>query len=242
MLLGLGARLAALPMAFTMLVAILTAKRDRGIDGFQTLLGFEEWSYLIMFLTIALIGPGASRSTPSSPGRAGPGARRPSAGAAPARTLPRPCLSPIEPGVPPPPASAALLEAVRTMRPVRTRVPARDAAAVLAVGLVWPVVAVSLGRRGRTCPFLPVGWVVVMALAWTGGVVAPLVAALLPRRGEVLADTGRAGRVAAVCAAAAGAAGPVGDGRRAGDGHPRARSPGAGGTASRTASRWRRRC
>src|SRR5687768_5547626 len=34
LLLGLGARLAALPLAFTMLVAILTAKRDH-IDGFQ---------------------------------------------------------------------------------------------------------------------------------------------------------------------------------------------------------------
>ena len=39
-----------------------------------------------------------------------------------------------------------------------------------------------------------------MALAWAAGVVAPLVAALIPRRGEVLADGARAGRVAAVCA------------------------------------------
>lgn len=58
MLVGLGTRLAALPLAFTMLVAILTAKRDQ-IDGFQTFLGFEEWSYLVLFATIALIGPGA---------------------------------------------------------------------------------------------------------------------------------------------------------------------------------------
>lgn len=57
-LVGLGARVVALPLAFTMLVAILTAKRE-GIDGVQTLLGFEEWSYLMMFLTIALLGPGA---------------------------------------------------------------------------------------------------------------------------------------------------------------------------------------
>jgi putative oxidoreductase len=57
-LVGLGSRLVALPLAFTMVVAILTAKRE-GIDGFQTLLGFEEWSYMIMFLTIAIIGPGA---------------------------------------------------------------------------------------------------------------------------------------------------------------------------------------
>ena len=61
-LLGLGARLAALPMAFTMLVAILTAKRAAiggfGFDGLTNLLGFEEWSYLVMFLVIAIVGPG----------------------------------------------------------------------------------------------------------------------------------------------------------------------------------------
>jgi putative oxidoreductase len=63
MVLGLGARLAALPMAFTMLVAIATAKRAQlegfNLDGLTTLLGFEEWSYLVMFLVIALVGPGA---------------------------------------------------------------------------------------------------------------------------------------------------------------------------------------
>jgi len=61
-LLGLGTRLAALPLAFTMLVAIATAKRGQlhgvSADSFSTLLGFEEWSYLVMFLVIAIIGPG----------------------------------------------------------------------------------------------------------------------------------------------------------------------------------------
>jgi putative oxidoreductase len=61
-LLGLGARLAALPLAFTMLVAIATAKRGElsgfNFDGFTTLLGFSEWSYLVMFLVIAIAGPG----------------------------------------------------------------------------------------------------------------------------------------------------------------------------------------
>src|SRR5439155_15716128 len=46
-----------------------------------------------------------------------------------------------------------------------------------------------------------VAWVVAMALAWAAGVVAPLVTAILPRRGEVLADGGRAWRVAALCTA-----------------------------------------
>ena len=56
-LLGLGARLASLPLAFTMVVAILTAKRAE-IDGVTTLLGFEEWSYIVFFVWIALAGPG----------------------------------------------------------------------------------------------------------------------------------------------------------------------------------------
>jgi putative oxidoreductase len=56
-LVGLGARLASLPLAFTMVIAILTAKRAN-IDGLTSLLGFEEWSYLVMFLWIALAGPG----------------------------------------------------------------------------------------------------------------------------------------------------------------------------------------
>ncbi len=56
-LLGLGTRLIAVPMAFTMVVAILTAKRG-DIDGLLTLVGFEEWSYLVMFLSLALVGAG----------------------------------------------------------------------------------------------------------------------------------------------------------------------------------------
>ena len=98
-----------------------------------------------------------------------------------------------------PPASGALLEAVRTMRPVRTRVPRRALLLVLGVGLVWPVAAV-IHRTRADLSFLPLAWVVAMALAWAAGVVAPLVAALIPRRGEVLPDGARAGRVAAVCA------------------------------------------
>jgi putative oxidoreductase len=57
-LVGLATRLAALPLAFTMVVAILTAKRA-DIDGLGTLLGFEEWSYLVMFVWLAVAGAGA---------------------------------------------------------------------------------------------------------------------------------------------------------------------------------------
>jgi putative oxidoreductase len=56
-LLGLGTRLASLPLAFTMVIAILTAKRA-SIDGITALVGFEEWSYLVFFLWLALAGAG----------------------------------------------------------------------------------------------------------------------------------------------------------------------------------------
>ena len=56
-LLGLATRLAALPLAITMVVAILTAKRAQ-IDGVSALVGLEEWSYLVMFLWLVFAGPG----------------------------------------------------------------------------------------------------------------------------------------------------------------------------------------
>ncbi|HVR60674.1 MAG TPA: DoxX family protein [Polyangia bacterium] len=56
-LLGLGTRLVALPLAFTMVIAIITAKRDK-IEDFTSLFGFEEWSYLVFFIWLAVAGPG----------------------------------------------------------------------------------------------------------------------------------------------------------------------------------------
>ena len=56
-LVGLGTRLAALPLAFTMLVAIITAKRQ-AIEGVSSLLGFEEMTYLVAFLWLAFAGAG----------------------------------------------------------------------------------------------------------------------------------------------------------------------------------------
>src|SRR3569832_81046 len=57
LLLGLFTRLAALPMAFTMVIAILTAKRA-DLDGVRALLGFEEWTYIVLFVWLALAGSG----------------------------------------------------------------------------------------------------------------------------------------------------------------------------------------
>jgi putative oxidoreductase len=56
-LVGLGTRLVSLPLAFTMVVAIFTARRSE-IDGIATLLGFIEFSYFAMFIWLALVGPG----------------------------------------------------------------------------------------------------------------------------------------------------------------------------------------
>jgi putative oxidoreductase len=57
MLLGLGTRFAAVPLSITMIVAILTAKRPE-IDGLTSLVGFEEWTYLVFFVWLALVGAG----------------------------------------------------------------------------------------------------------------------------------------------------------------------------------------
>jgi putative oxidoreductase len=56
-LVGLGTRLVVLPMAFTMVIAILTAKRA-DIHGLTDLVGFEEWSYLVFFIWLAVAGAG----------------------------------------------------------------------------------------------------------------------------------------------------------------------------------------
>lgn len=56
-LVGLATRLASLPLMFTMVVAILTAKRPE-LDGLTSLVGFEEWSYLVFFVWLAVAGPG----------------------------------------------------------------------------------------------------------------------------------------------------------------------------------------
>jgi putative oxidoreductase len=56
-LVGLATRIAVLPMAFTMVIAILTAKRG-DIHGVTDLVGFEEWSYLVLMLWLAVAGAG----------------------------------------------------------------------------------------------------------------------------------------------------------------------------------------
>lgn len=58
-LLGLAARLASLPLAFTMVVAIITAKRG-DIAGVRDLFALEEFTYLAILTWLAVAGPGAA--------------------------------------------------------------------------------------------------------------------------------------------------------------------------------------
>jgi hypothetical protein len=99
------------------------------------------------------------------------------------------------PAVAPPPAQA--LEAlVASMKAVRTRVPVRTLVSVAAAALVLPFGALWVLPLRRDLSRLPAAWVVAMAVAWLAGFVAPLALAFLPRPGQVLPDSARAGRMA----------------------------------------------
>jgi putative oxidoreductase len=55
--LGLGTRFACVPLAITMVVALLTAKAD-DIHGVVDLAGTTELAYLAAFVVLGLLGPG----------------------------------------------------------------------------------------------------------------------------------------------------------------------------------------
>ena len=56
-LVGLLTRLAALPLALSMLVAIFTGKRS-DIDGIVSIFAFTEFTYLACFIWLAVAGAG----------------------------------------------------------------------------------------------------------------------------------------------------------------------------------------
>jgi putative oxidoreductase len=58
LVIGLFTRLATIPLIVSMIVAILTAKRG-DIHGFFDLIAFEETTYLLVLLMIAILGPGS---------------------------------------------------------------------------------------------------------------------------------------------------------------------------------------
>jgi putative oxidoreductase len=54
---GLLTRLATVPLIISMIVAILTAKRSE-LKGLFELVGFEEFTYIVVLFMIAVLGPG----------------------------------------------------------------------------------------------------------------------------------------------------------------------------------------
>jgi hypothetical protein len=102
----------------------------------------------------------------------------------------------------PPPPSAALLETVGGMKPVRTRTRFGAFALVALVGLCWPVAALGHLPLRRDLTALPTWWVITAAALWATSFVLSLSAALVPRRGDVLPAPGRASRVSVAAMAA----------------------------------------
>ena len=107
-------------------------------------------------------------------------------------------------GAKPPAPSADLLRAVEGMKPVRTRSRFGAFAAVALAGLVAPVIALVRGPYRRDLSGLPVGWVIAASALWCAAFAVSLIAALVPRRGDVLPAPSRASRVAAGAIAALG--------------------------------------
>ena len=57
LILGLASRLAACPLIVTMVVAIVTAKKDK-LHGVTNLVGFVEWTYIAILAVVVVLGPG----------------------------------------------------------------------------------------------------------------------------------------------------------------------------------------
>lgn len=57
LIIGVLTRLATIPLIVSMIVAILTA-RLKDLHGLFDLIGFEEFTYLVILVMIAILGPG----------------------------------------------------------------------------------------------------------------------------------------------------------------------------------------
>jgi hypothetical protein len=117
------------------------------------------------------------------------------------RTEPLPPIAPAE--LPPPPLGAALRTQLGQLGPVRTRTPARSLALLLGVGLLTPIAVrliVGLRPDWAQLPALPRA---LCAVGWLALLVVPLALAVLPPRGQVLANHRRAGIAAMASIAAA---------------------------------------
>ena len=95
-----------------------------------------------------------------------------------------------------PPPGPTLASAIGNIKPVRTRVPARTLTVILGIGLIVPLFMLAMVGPRLDLGALPRAWVVLMGLVWALAALAPLLAATVPPRGEVLASAARAGRIA----------------------------------------------
>jgi hypothetical protein len=102
---------------------------------------------------------------------------------------------------PAPPPSPALLNAVGSMQPVRTRTRFGAFLAVAVIGLIGPAIAFWQRPLRRDLGGLPVAWVVIAAGVWSAAFAFSLFTALVPRRGDVLPAPGRASRAATMALA-----------------------------------------
>jgi hypothetical protein len=102
----------------------------------------------------------------------------------------------VPPSLPAPPLSPQLAADLRDLRPVPTRRPWRSLLALAACALLTPVsVRLIVGLR-PDWDQLPMGLTVMGAAGWLLLFIVPLGLAVLPARGQVLANHGRAGMAA----------------------------------------------
>jgi hypothetical protein len=98
--------------------------------------------------------------------------------------------------LPPPPPSPALLEMVHRGPGASTRAPARTLAFVVGVALAAALLHTLVAGVRKDLAELPPTWFYATAVAWLVAFFAPLAVGILPRRGSVLADSGRAAALA----------------------------------------------
>lgn len=94
---------------------------------------------------------------------------------------------------PPPPST--LVDQLASLRPVRTRVPARALVIAATLPLAWAAMVLAVGASPlrHDLPGLPVGWLLGVAALWALGFFGSLAVAVLPPRGQVMPRTERAG-------------------------------------------------
>jgi hypothetical protein len=109
---------------------------------------------------------------------------------------------PVSSERPAPRPSAALLDQLAQTKRVSTRVPLRTLGIVALAAIAYPVHVFTQIPLRRDLGALPMSWFIPVGLLWLAGFILPLALALLPARGQVLPNEGRAGRLAILFALA----------------------------------------